>query len=65
MAREQIFLRAAEKKIEIFDAIGHELAAEANVAVGDPPFYKGDGTLNRSEVLRRLLAKADRRLRDL
>lgn len=65
MAREILFTRAVASKVAVFDQIGREMAEKAGVAEMEPPFFKSDGSVNRSEVLRRLLAKADPRLRDL
>lgn len=57
MARQvQIFTRLLPEKVEALEEIGRELAAEGEETV------KSDGEVNCSEVIRILLAKADRRL---
>lgn len=57
MARQlQVFTRLTPEKIDVLDEIGVELANEGHDTVNDL------GEVNRSEVIRILLAKADRRL---
>jgi hypothetical protein len=61
-AREVVFTRVLPKTRRMLDVIAEEMAAEEQVRHGEAPFWNSKGEIVQSEVIRRLLGKADSRL---
>lgn len=59
---KQIFTRVTPVVERGLTEIAKEMAEESGVQVGEKPFYKSDGSVNHSEIIRRLLGEADPRL---